>query len=529
MKLFNALLAIVILALTASAQVTYDRIRNAADEPESWLTYSGTYFSQRYSTLDQINRDTVARLRPAWVYEANPGTNETTPIVADGIMYIAEPVSTVTALDARTGQPLWSWTPEIREDVIAPTPFRTNRGVAVLDGRVYVGTLDGHLIALDAADGALLWDVVVDDNGAGYSITSAPLALDGMVVTGVAGGEFGIRGFIDAYDAVTGRRLWRTWTVPAPGEPGSETWGPGSDWEHGGASTWVTGSFDPDLNLIYWGTGNPGPDYNGAVRPGDNLFSNSLVALDADTGAMEWYFQFTPHDTHDWDSTEIPVLFDAEINGNSRKLVAMANRNGFYYVLDREDGEFITGIPFARQTWAEELDVSGRPIVIPGSESSPEGTLVYPSMAGAANWHSPSYSPITGLFYQNARDAGGIFTANPDVEFVEGEIFTGGRQQGGGDAPVAAVRALEATTGRLVWEFGIDAAPLAGILSTAGGLVFAPDGRQNFYALDDATGEVLWDFKMRGNMQSNPMSYALDDRQYVVMPAGNVMYAFALP
>jgi len=513
----------------AIAQITYERIRDAANEPESWLTYSGSYYSQRFSTLDQINKDNVARLRPAWVYEANPGTNENTPIVADGVMYIAEPVSTVSALDALTGNRIWTWSPTIREDVLAPTPFRTNRGVAVLDGRVFIGTLDGFLVALDATNGEELWNVMVDDNGDGYSLTSAPLALDGMVVTGVAGGERGIRGFVDAYDAVTGERLWRTWTVPAPGEPGSETWEEGSDWEHGGASTWLTGSYDPELNLLYWPTGNPGPDYNGEVRPGDNLFSNSLLALDPATGEMQWYFQFTPHDTHDWDSTEIPVLFDVEINGRERKLVAMANRNGFYYVLDREDGAFVTGIPFARQTWAEELDVNGRPIVIPGTDSSPEGTLVYPSMAGAANWHSPSYSPNTGLFYQNARDAGGIFTATPDVEFVDREIFTGGRQQGGGDDPVAAVRALEATTGRLMWEFEIEAAPLAGILSTSGGLVFAPDGRQNFYALDDETGEVLWDFKMRGNMQSNPVTFSIDGRQYVMMPAGNVLYAFALP
>ncbi len=528
-KTSSLALIVVLFAAAAPAQVPFERIVNSAAEPDNWLTYSGEYMSRWYSALDGIDTDNVSRLRPAWVYELPPGVNNTTGLVVDGRMYITELPSTVTALDAATGDRLWTFSPDMPDRVLGPTPFNNNRGVAILTDSVFVGTLDARLISLDAASGEVQWDVRVEDNSKGYSISSAPLAIDGKIITGVAGGDRGIRGLVDAYDADTGERLWRTWTIPAPGEPGSETWEAGSDWEHGGGATWTTGSYDPELDLIYWPTGNPGPDYAGEVRPGDNLFSNSLLALDPDTGAIEWYFQFTPHDTHDWDSNETPVLFDAEINGRPRQLVALANRNAFYYVLDRATGEFITGLPFARQTWAEELDVTGRPIVIPGSDASPEGSLVYPSMSGAANWHSPSYNPTTGFFYQNARDAGGIYTSDPEVEYQEGGVFFGGGHQNAGDPPVGAVRALEAATGRLVWEHVLESPEMAGLISTAGGLVFGGDGSENFYALDAATGELLWDFKLRGRVRANPMTYAVDGRQFVAIPGGNVLFAFALP
>jgi len=520
---------VVLMASAVWSQVPYERIVKSGSEPENWLTYAGSYLSHRYSSLEKINKKNVSRLRPAWVYELPVAVNETTPIVADGVMYLTEPPSTVTALDARTGDVIWTFHPDIPRRVQGPTPYNNNRGVAILGDSVFVGTLNCHLISLNRRTGAVQWDVVVEQNSKGYSISAAPLAIHGKVVTGVAGGDRGIRGFLDAYDAATGRRLWRTWLIPAPGQPASETWGPGSDWEHGGAATWTTGSYDPALNLIYWPTGNPGPLYSGEVRPGDNLYSNCLMALDPDTGEIKWYFQFSPHDTHDWDSNETPVLFDAQLDGRERKLVAVANRNAFYYVLDRTTGKFMTGVPFARQTWAEKLDANGRPIIVPGTAATPEGVLVYPNMSGAANWHGPSYSPITKLFYQNARDAGGIFTSDPKAEYKEGMPFFGGAQKNAADPQVGAVRALEATTGRMVWEHKLESPEMVGLLSTAGGLVFGGDGNENFFALDADTGELLWDFKLRGRIRANPMTYAVAGRQFVVIPGGNVLFAFALP
>ena len=333
-------------------------------DPQNWLTYSGNYQAQRFSPLMQIDRQNVGQLNPAWVYQMkNAGVVETTPIVVNGLMYITEPPSTVTALDAHSGRPLWTYSPSIPADVIAIGSPPVNRGVAILDDTVYVGTLHTHLVALDAKSGVVRWDVIVDDNKKGYYITSAPLAIDGKILIGISGGETGIRGFVDAFDAKTGKRVWRTYTVPAPGEPGSETWGKAS-WQTGGGSTWLTGSYDPDLKLVYWGVGNPGPDFNADERPGDNLYTCSLLALNPTDGNIRWYFQFTPHDTHDWDSVEIPVLFDSTVNGQARKLVAMANRNGFYYVLDRKTGEFIAGVPFVKQTWADGLDAKGRPLIV---------------------------------------------------------------------------------------------------------------------------------------------------------------------
>ena len=374
------------------------------------MTYAGSYKSQRYTQLDQINKQNVSQLKPAWVYQLRAaGVFETSPLVVDGVMYMTEPPSTVTALDVRTGRPLWTWTPKIPDDVIVIGSPPVNRGVAVLDNMVYAGSIAGHLAALDAKTGALRWDVAVDDNKLGYYLTLAPLAIDGKIIVGVSGAENGIRGFVDAYDAKTGKRLWRRHTIPAPGEPGNETWGGKDSWKTGGGSTWLTGSYDPELKLLYWQTGNPGPDWNGDNRPGDNLYTCSVLALNPDDGTIKWHFQFTPHDTHDWDANETMVLFDAPVGGRPRKLLAQANRNGFYYVLDRATGEFVAGKSFVKQTWADGLDAKGRAIAKPGLEPSREGILVYPSIQGAANWHSPSYSPKTNLFYQTAVEMGTIF------------------------------------------------------------------------------------------------------------------------
>jgi alcohol dehydrogenase (cytochrome c) len=529
-RVFLFLIAAVLsMRLDAVAQVPYERIVQAGSEPNSWLTYSGNYSSHRFSKLDEINSENVAQLKVAWVYQMRrAGLVEATPLVADGVMYVTEPPSTVTALDIRSGRPLWSWSPKMPREVLHIGFPAVNRGVAILDETVFVGTLDAHLVALDAKSGVVRWDVVVADNKKGHSITHAPLALDGKIIVGISGGEAGIRGFLDAYDPETGERLWRFWTIPGPGEPGHETW-QGDTWQTGAGATWLTGSYDPELNLLYWGVGNPGPDWNGDVRPGDNLFTCSLVALEASTGKLKWAFQFTPHDVHDWDANQIPVLVDGEFDGRPRKLVATANRNAFYYVLDRATGEFLQATPYAKQTWAEGIDRRGRPIVLPGTEPSEKGTLVWPSLQGATNWFSPSYSPRSKLFYVAVREMGSYYFKS-EAEFEAGKPFLGGGEQAlSGDNSAGAVRALEAMTGKQKWEFPLHSPPWAGLLSTAGGLVFGGTNEGNFFALDDQTGKVLWEFQTGGAIRANPMSFSLDGRQHIAIASGNALFVFGLP
>jgi alcohol dehydrogenase (cytochrome c) len=522
----------VTLAWTAAgvyAQVPYQRIASAEGDPSTWVTYSGNYQAQRFSPLDQINRQNVANLKPTWIYQVrHTGIVETSPIVVDGVMYITEPPSTATALDLRTGRPLWTYTPKIPSDVIIIGSPPVNRGMAVLDNMVYFGTVNCHLIALDAKTGIVRWDTKVDENKKGYYITAAPLAVDGKILIGVSGAETGIRGFLDAYDAKTGKRAWRTYTVPTKGEPGSETWG-GDSWQHGGGSTWVTGSYDPELHLVYWGTGNPAPDWNDDTRPGDNLYTSSLIAVDPTNGKIKWHFQFTPHDVHDWDATEIPILFDAEVKGRPRKVVTMANRNGFYYVLDRQTGEFLTAVPYVKQTWADGLDAKGRPFARRDADPSVGGTLVYPAIAGGANWWSPSYSPKTKLFYQAAREIAGVYYKG-DAEYQDGTAYTGGGGEvKSGDQAYGAIRALEGTTGKMKWEFRLLTPPLAGLLSTAGGLVFGGAEEGDFFALDADTGKPLWNLQLGAAIRANPVSFSIDGKQQVAIAAGNSLFVFGLP
>lgn len=518
------------LATTAFAEVSYDRIRHAAQDPGNWLTYSGSYDAQRYSRLDQITPDNVSRLKVAWIYQSEGrGRFETSPLVVDGVMYLTEIGARVTAVDARTGRKLWSWARPEAQKAKTIGFFATNRGVAVLGDNVYVGTPDCYLVALDARTGAVRWQTKVEDNTLGFSITAAPLTIDGKVIVGISGGEAGVRGFLDAYDAKTGKLAWRRFTIPAPGEPGSETW-QGDAWKQGGGPTWLTGSYDPDLKLLYWGVGNPGPDWNGDVRPGDNLYTCSLLAIDPATGEIKWHFQFTPHDTHDWDANEIPVLLDAEFQGRERKLVAMANRNAFYYLLDRETGEFLLGTPYVRQTWAKGLDAKGRPIVLPGTDPSYEGTLVYPALNGATNWLSPSFSPKTRLFYVAVRERGAYYFKS-DTEFKPGTFYSGGgeRSVDGDGKAWGAVRALDVLTGKLAWEFGLHSPAMSGVLATAGGLVFGGSNEGNFFALDAASGKALWDFQAGGPVMANPISFSIDGRQHVAIAAGAAMMVFSLP
>jgi alcohol dehydrogenase (cytochrome c) len=524
---------LIVLGLAAAtslhAQVTDARIRAARREPANWLTYSGDLGGQRFSPLRHITPRNVASLRPAWIYQAvEPGILQTSPVVADGVMYLTEFRGHVVALDARSGRVLWRYQQTLPPTLLALGFAPTNRGIAILDSTVFVGAPDARLIALDARSGAVRWIVTVADNALGYAITGAPLAVGDLVVVGVSGAEAGIRGFLDAYDARTGERRWRFHTIPAPGEPGNDTWG-GDSWRTGGGSTWVTGSYDPALGLLYWGVGNPGPLWNGDSRPGDNLFTCSLIALELKTGALRWHFQYTPHDTHDWDAAQIPVLFEGRVGGVSRPLVAMANRNGFYYVLDRRSGEFLAGKAYIHQDWAEGLDPTGRPILRQDTEPTEAGTAITPNLHGASNWLSPSYSPATGLFYVAARQMGSRYYKYP-VSYTPGRYFLGGGEaEFGGDSAQGAVKALDPVSGVERWSFPLFSPPWAGLLSTGGGLVFGGSNEGQFFALDATTGRPLWNFQAGGMINANPMSFALAGRQHVAVAAGGTLLVFSLP
>jgi len=532
MKTFSSVLAVVACLLGAAqlaAQVPSARLVNAHSEPGNWLTYSGEYQGHAFSALDQINTRNVQNLRVAWMYQTGLSHHfETMPLVFDGMMYITEPPSNVTALDLRTGRPVWKYRRLLPEKLVVCCG-QVNRGVAVLDDQLFLGTVDAHLVALDIHTGRVRWDVEVADYRAAYSITAAPLAVKDKIIIGIAGAEYGIRGFLDAYDAKTGERAWRFWTVPEPGQPGNDTWS-GDSWKTGGAPTWLTGAYDPQANLLYWGTGNPSPDYVGDNRLGDNLYSNSLIALDADTGKLKWYFQFTPHDVLDMDSNQIPVLVDAEYRGRQRKLVLVANRNGFYYVLDRLSGEFLLGKQFARQNWAFGLDPRGRPIPNPAAVPTIEGTLLYPDDDGTANWFNPSLNLQTGLFYQNVREKGAVqVRARVDPTYSPGKLFMGGtRRPVPGEEPWGALRALDWKTGEMKWEFRVHTPPWCGVLSTAGGLVFSGTMEGDFFALDAMNGKLLWRLQTGGAFWSNPMSYMFEGKQHIAVAAGSSLIAFTL-
>ncbi len=511
----------------ALAQMPYERLLDAAKEPGNWLTYSGNYQAHHYSPLDLINRENAGRLKVQWMYQIRGRQHfETMPLVFDGVMYITDPPSDVTALDVRTGRPLWHYRRTIPQGVPVCCG-QVNRGVAALDDQIFVNTIDAHLVALDARTGRVRWDVEVADYKTGYSMTAAPLAIKGKIIVGIAGAEYGVRGFLDAYDAKTGKRAWRFWATPGPGEPGNDSWS-GDSWKRGGGTTWVTGSYDPELNLLYWGTGNPAPDYDGTVRLGDNLYSDSVVAVNADTGKLQWHFQFVPHDVNDMDSNQIPVLVDAEWRGKPRKLMLFANRNAFYYVLDRTNGEFLTAKPFARQNWAKGIDPRGRPIPNPATEPNATGALVYPDDDGAANWFSPSYSKRAGLFYVNVREKGGIYFSTK-TQYQPGRMYLGASKRDiPTEEPYGALRALNALTGDLAWEFRVKTPPWCGVLATAGDLVFSGTMEGDLFALDAVTGKFLWRIQTGGEIWSNPISYRSEGKQHIAVASGSSLIVFGL-
>ncbi len=518
---------------TRHTGVTYQQLLAASTNAGNWMTYSGQYNGQRFSRLDQVNDDNAHQLRLKWVRQIQTRTAfETTPLVVDGVMFLTLPENKVWAVDAATGLPYWKYDHGLPGQ-LAVCCGKVNRGLAILGDTLYMGTLDAKLVALDSKSGNVRWIQTVADSKKGYSITGAPLIVKDMVITGIAGGEYGIRGFLDAYDARTGKRLWRRHTIPGPGEPGHDTW-EGDSWKIGGSPTWMTGAFDPALNLLYWGVGNPGPDWNGEVRKGDNLYSDCVLAIDADTGKIKWHFQFTPHDVHDWDACQIPILVDREYGGKQRKLLLWANRNAFYYVLDRETGQFLSATQFAKQTWAAEIDPQGRPIRVPGKLPTKDGVLVWPDVSGAANWHSPTYSPQTGLYYQMAFDGAATYYLDEEAEYVPGKLFLGGfgipneYEEFPKSEYVSAVRALDALTGKRIWQYKVQTKSMSGLISTAGNLVFGGAPFGSFFALNAKTGEELWTIDLGGRVHAAPITFMADGKQYITIAAGAALFTFGL-
>jgi len=540
MRIFAPLLLLPGALWAQSAPVTYDRLLHADAEPQNWLTYSGSYDSRRFSKLSEINRSNVKSLALKWIYQLESLQKpETSPLVVNGVMYLTQPPNDVVALDARSGRAFWIYQ-------YRPAPGykvccgAVNRGLAILGDTLYMGTVDAHLIAIDAKSGRPLWNITVADYRAAYAITVAPLVIKDKIILGVAGGEYGVRGFIAAYDAGSGREIWRFNTIPAAGEKGVESW-EGDSWKHGGGPAWVTGSYDPELNLTYWGVGNPGPDWGPAQRMGDNLYTDSVVALNPDTGTMQWYFQFTPHDSSDFDSVQVPVLIDALWDGRPRKLMAWANRNGFFYTLDRTNGQFLGGHPFVKVNWASGLDANGRPIETP----QPAGEPVFPGNQGGTNWYSPSYSPRTHLFYVSAWENYSSVLVLAPAEYRAGQAFLGGRAVPpmlGAASPSIRVQPInnyteELGSGAVIaldlsgtpqWKCETTAVTDAGILTTASDLLFTGGREGYFYALDARNGKLLWKSPVGGPISAAPITYKLDGRQYVAIAAGHAVFVYGL-
>ncbi len=506
----------------------------------NWTTYHGNPASHHHSSLTQITPANAANLELKWTFQAQSLEKfEVTPLIVDGVMYITEAPNTVIALDAATGREFWIYEHK-NPDVTYPCCGKVNRGLAIHGNTLFMGTLDGKLLAIDAVTGQLRWQKVVVDFKQGYALTHAPLIVKDKVLIGTAGGELGIRGFLAAYDVASGKEIWKFKTIPEPGEPGNETWG-GDSWKHGGGPIWLTGSYDPVLNLTYWGVGNPGPDWNAKVRPGDNLYTSSVIALDADTGKLKWHFQFTPHDEWDWDAVQTPVLVDRPFRGRMRPLMLWANRNGFFYVLDRKTGEFLQGTPFVKLDWATGLDDKGRPMRVPGKVPSPQGTVIFPGVQGGTNWFAPSYSPKTDLFYLNVWDdySGIFFSWNQEFEL--GKWYSGGGIKAAVQSTrrdrlarrdpqsgYGAVRALNPSTGAKVWEYKMADVSDGGIVTTASNVLFSGNREGHFFALDATSGKLLWNLYLGGQTAASPVTYLVNGKQRVTIAVGHTLYTFGL-
>ena len=516
-------------SISTSIHVTSEALA-AQPVGANWLSYNGDYTGRRFSSLEQITPKNVEQLRAQWVFHvSNSNSMEVTPVVFDGLMFVTS-ANDAFALDAQTGRLIWHYSRPITEGLIDDASQHHNRGVGILGSHLYMETDNAHLLCLDARSGHLLWDVPYAEGNKNYGATSAPLVVKDKVLVGTSGGDDGVRGFIAAFDAETGKGVWRFWTIPGPGEFGSESW-PGELYKRGGGTTWMPGTYDPELNTIYWCTSNPAPDFDGGPRPGDDLYTASVLALDPDTGKLKWYFQFTPHDLYDYDATETPVLVDTNYLGQPRKLLVQANRNGFFYVLDRASGKFLSAFPFVEKlNWAKGIDAQGRPIRT-GVQPTAEGTRICPGFIGATNWYSPSYNPSTRLFYFLASENCDVFLLKPE-EFSEGKTYySTGARHSPGDHVQKSLLAFSLESDKPVWRYsqtGLGHSS-GGVMTTASGLLFFGDDAQSFEAVDAQTGKPLWHFNTGQNMHASPMSYAVKAKQYVAIAAGSDVFSFGLP
>ncbi|HEX4996654.1 MAG TPA: PQQ-dependent dehydrogenase, methanol/ethanol family, partial [Terriglobia bacterium] len=517
--------------------VPFERILRGDDEPQNWLTYSGGLDGQRHSPLTQINTENARELKLSWtVQSTSRQKHEVTPLVVDGVLYTVQSPNDVFALDAATGETIWQYSHRPEDGV--STPWKLSRGLAILGDKLFLAALDSKLIALDAKTGKELWKTSVADHRLQFSFTVAPIVVKDKLILGPAGGEYGIRGFVAAFNVNTGKEVWRFYTVPGPGEPGNETWQgpdgkPNDSYLHGGAPIWTTGTYDPGTNLTYWGTGNPGPDYNGDNRMGDNLYSASVIALDADTGKLRWHYQFSPHDEFDWDSTQVPVLADITFRGTPRKVLMLANRNGVFYVLDRATGEFLLGKSFIKTNWYSGFDAKGRPIRPPESLPTAQGTLIYPGNQGGTNWYSPSFSPVTGLFYIPAwENSSGVYRKGQLLVYREGQGFMGtGPGRGATNEEVfSSIIALDPGTGERRWTFRLSAPSTeSGVLTTQSNVVFAGGRNGQFVALDARDGKLLWETSLgTTSVSAGPVTYMANGKQYVSIQCGNSLHTFTL-
>ena len=499
----------------------------------NWPSYNGDYTGRRYSSLREITPSNVGTLRAQWAFHApNSDVLEVTPVVVNGVMFVTA-ANDAYAMDARTGRVIWHYSRPITQGLIDDASRHLSRGVAVWGSRVFINTDNAHLLSLDARSGNLLWDVAYAEWNKNYGATSAPLVINGKVLVGTSGGDDGVRGFVAAYDAETGKFLWRFWTIPGPGEPGSESW-PGDSYLHAGGTTWMPGTYDPELNTVFWGVSNASPDFNGDVRPGDDLYTCSVLGLDPDTGKLKWHFQFTPHDLYDYDATETAVLVDANYKGKPRKLLVEANRNGFIYVLDRSNGEFLSATRFAEKlNWTKGIDEKGRPILDKDSaKPTPEGAKVCPGFSGATNWFSPSFNPETRTLYFMAQEECTVLLSGPQ-QFKEGETYyaTGSRHPPG-EHGQKILLAFDLDDSTFRWRYPQTSSgrwSSAGTMTTASGLVFFGDNSESFEAVDAKTGKPLWHFNTGQPLHGSPMSYAVNGKQYVAIAAGSDIFSFALP
>ena len=497
----------------------------------NWISYNGDYSGRRFSGLSEINSTTIPQLRAEWIFHArNSNRLENTPVVVNGTMFVTA-ANDAFALDARTGRIVWHHSRATSEGLIDDASQHVNRGVAVWHDRVYMETDNAHLLCLDARSGNQIWDIGYADWNKNYGATSAPLVVKDKVLVGTSGGDDGVQGFLAAYDAMTGKLAWRFWTIPGPGEFGSVSW-PGQAYLRGGGTTWMPGTYDPSLNLIFWGTSNPAPDFNDDVRPGNDLYTDCVLALDPDTGALKWYFQFTPHDLFDYDAVETPMLIDAVYQGEPRKLLVQANRNGYLYVLDRTNGNFLSATPFVEKlNWAKGIDAYGVPIRS-DVRPTPAGSRVCPGYSGATNWYSPSYDDSTHMVYFLALEECETYFSEPTRAFKEGkEYYSTGVQRIAGETSQKFLVAYNLDTGSFTWKYPQNGRghSSGGTMSTAGGLVFFGDDAGSFEAVHALTGKPLWHFNTGQDMTASPMTYAVAGKQYVAIAAGSDIFSFALP